>query len=370
MNTWIEISESNFQHNLQTLKSLLNYRTRLSLVLKANAYGHGLDLMTKLTRKYKITHICVCEVAEAKTIHSLYPTVTILIMLPQNTKTVDWKPSMNQYLIFASCIKDEIKLLNSMQPRPKIHLKINTGMGRLGFKSVESKTIIQELFTEKIRFDGLMTHFAKSDIPKEQNHTQEQIQRFSEILKFTKKYQPNIQAHCCASAGTLHFQQAHLDMVRIGVSIYGFFPSEESKFYFKNKLQLKPILSWKTKLIHIQTLEKGDTVSYGATFEANKKMKIGIVPIGYYDGLDRLLSNQGEMLIKGKKCKILGRVCMNLTVLDLSKIEQEKINDTVIVIGKDGKEEITTDEIAKKCRTINYEIVTRINPLIKRILMD
>ena len=368
-NTWVEISEESFSHNLSILYSILSKKTNLSIVLKANAYGHDISVISKLAKKHKVSNIVVYGIEEALCVRSFYPEANILIILGQVNQSIDLSVLSHPNYSVVSCYEDEIIWLNKLKPKPKIHFKVNTGMGRLGFKVLESKEIIQRLFKKGIVIDGLMTHFAKSDEPHDIVHTEKQIKEFLEIGNFIKELNPNVVLHCCASAGTLHFPHVHLDMVRVGIAIYGMFPSESSKVFFKDKFKLKPVLSWKTKIIHIQTLEKGDTVSYGAVFTADKRMRIAIIPVGYYEGLSRSLSKIGEMLVCGKRARILGRVCMNLTILDITHIENVKLNEVVTIIGKDGLEEVSADEIAFKSKTINYEVVTRINPLISRVIV-
>jgi alanine racemase len=163
------------------------------------------------------------------------------------------------------------------------------------------------------------------------------------------------------------YPQTHFNLVRVGIGLYGLWPSRDIKIVLKNKIKLRPVLTWKTIVAQIKKIEKGDSVSYGRTWIASKKGKIVVAPTGYYDGIDRKLSNCGRVLIKGQHCPIIGRVAMDMIVVDVSHIKNLKLEDEVVIIGKQGNNEITAEEIAEKTGTINYEVVTKINPLIPRI---
>ena len=172
-----------------------------------------------------------------------------------------------------------------------------------------------------------------------------------------------------SSAAVIVRDDAYFDMIRLGISLYGLWPSRQAKRMtekrYKN-FKLKPALTWKTKVIKIKEVTKGASVGYGCTYKAENKMKIAVLPVGYWDGYDRHLSNKGEVIIENKKCPVIGRVCMNLVMIDVTKVKNVKVGSVVVLLGKQGKAEITAEEIAKKIGTINYEVVTRINSVLPR----
>jgi len=222
--------------------------------------------------------------------------------------------------------------------------------------------------------EGASTHFANIEDTTDHSYAEEQLADFKKLVSKTEKeYGQKIKIkHVACSAATILFPETHFNLVRLGISMYGLWSSNETKVSAAHKkidLNLKPVLSWKTIVAQVKKLKSGTSISYGLTETLHKNSTIAILPIGYNDGFDRKLSSIGNVLIKGKRCKILGRICMNMCIVDVSHIKNLKPEDEVILLGKQGKEQITADEIAKKINTINYEVVTRINPLIKRIIV-
>ena len=181
----------------------------------------------------------------------------------------------------------------------------------------------------------------------------------------------DLQTHISSTAGLLAYEKKKgiHPIVRLGIGTYGMWPSEALKKRYKNKMTLKPVLAWKTKIAQVKTLPKGSTVGYGLTYKTKKATKVALIPQGYSDGVDRKLSNSGHVLIGGTRCKILGRVMMNMFSVDVNHLHKVKIKDAVIILGKQGKQEITAEEIAGKLDTINYEITTRINALLPKIVI-
>jgi alanine racemase len=258
----------------------------------------------------------------------------------------------------------------------KIHVKIDTGMGRLGFLA-DGLTKDQEYFPLAneikriselpfIEIEGVFSHFANADA-RDKSHAMEQLSLFLKLRDELKQLLPyKVLFHMANSAGIIDFPDSHLDIVRPGIIMYGYYPSDDVQ---KNKIDLKPVLSLKTKIMHLKHAGPGFRVSYGSDFITKKDTLIATVPAGYADGLNRLLSSKGEMLVRGKRVPILGRVCMDLTMLDVTGIEGVSLNDEVVIIGKQGDEIISANEIAKKTDTINYEVLTSIGARVpKRII--
>ena len=286
-------------------------------------------------------------------------------------------------------------LISNKNLKLKIHLKIETGISRLGFSEEEWPELLKELkkLPKNIIVEGIYSHFASVE-ECDFTYAKKQVEKFKKFKKLLEKNSKSYTLsatplyHLAASAATMVFPEFRFDMVRCGISIYGLWPSKVIKIAFETKNEklktknqnlkfktefLKPVLSYKTKIIQIKKVEVGEHIGYGCTYQVKKPMTIAVIPVGYAEGFDRGFSNPsqagnraGEVLIKGIRCPVVGRVCMNMTVIDISPL-RAKTGDEVVLIGKQGNKEITTDEWAEKLGTINYEITTRIPEHIKRI---
>jgi alanine racemase len=256
----------------------------------------------------------------------------------------------------------------------KIHIKVDTGMGRQGFLMQDLLKVLQILDSRfmihkspSIIIEGLYTHFATAKNPSFPKYTFEQISLFKKWVEAFRQagYKPI--THAAASSGTLIFPESHFDMVRVGISFYGLWPSPEVEAFCKNKFQLKLILSWKTIIGEVKTLKKGSQIGYDLTETLSRETRVAICPIGYWHGFPRVLSSIGSVLVRGKRVRVLGRVSMDMISVDVTGIKGVRVGDEVVVLGKQGKEEISANDLAYLSGTTNYEVVTRINPLIKRI---
>ncbi|MBI4994582.1 alanine racemase, partial [Candidatus Peregrinibacteria bacterium] len=245
------------------------------------------------------------------------------------------------------------------------HLKIDTGAARIGFLPndlLKNAGLLKKL--NNLEIEGVFSHFASSEENK--RFTQTQLRIFNQtILKLSKQgINPSLK-HIACTAATLALPSSQHNAIRLGIGFYGLFPSRQIKKM--NVIKLKPALSWHARLIQVREIPKKTLIGYGGAYQTRRKTQLGIIPVGYWDGLDRRFSNCGQVLFKGKKCAILGRICMNLTMIDLTGLNA-KTGDKITLIVRQGKAEITADDLAQKINTINYEVVTRINPQIKRII--
>ena len=228
---------------------------------------------------------------------------------------------------------------------------------------------------EKIELEGISTHFANIEDTLDPSFAMQQLSRFNKALKECKKEKIKIPyIHCAASAATLLYKNTHFNMVRIGIGMYGLWPSREAQMALSIKkmagaIKLSPVLTWKSIVAQVKTLKAGESVGYGRTWFSPRKSRIAIIPVGYYDGYDRGLSNNSRVLIRGQFAPVVGRVAMNMITADVTEIRRAKPDNEVILIGKTKKEQISADELAIKIGTINYEIVSRINPNLPRIVV-
>lgn len=221
-----------------------------------------------------------------------------------------------------------------------------------------------------LRLEGVFSHLADSENPN-QTFTNKQIDIFEKVITKLEEQGVNIPLkHMACSAATILNKRSWFNMVRVGISLYGLYSIQDGWQKMKRKypwFSLKPALSWHTKVIQVKELPAGTNIGYGLTYKAKHKTKIAVLPVGYWDGYDRKLSNQADVLIHGQRALVRGRVCMNMTIVDVTDISNVRVGDRTTLIGRDGQEEITSDELAKKIGTINYEVITRINPLLKKV---
>jgi alanine racemase len=367
---WAEIDLSTVKHNVETLKKHVGDAVTLTAVVKADAYGHGAPEVAKAALSAGAERLAVARFCEAQALRNKGINAPILIFghtppeLLNDIVTLDITPAVNSL--------EEARELseNALEAGKKIpvHLKIDTGMGRLGLISQDFATEIEyceEIFHLKgLEIEGIFTHFANADVT-DKSHVQNQLKNFQALLnKLEEKgHRPPLR-HAANSAATLEISEAHLDMVRPGIALYGLAPSAEVDI---NSFGLKPALSLKARVIHVKEVPADFKVSYGSTHTTTAPSRIATIPVGYADGYSRRLSSCGSMLVKGKRAPILGRVCMDLTMIDVTNIPGVERGDEVVLIGRQGNEEISADELAELSGTINYEVVSALTGRVKRV---
>lgn len=369
MLTWVEISKGAIEHNLKQFRKLIGAKTLLMPVLKSNAYGHGIIEVAKIfDQSREVDRICAVSLDEATKIVSEGVKKPVMIMGFYELDREKLNFAVKNGVIFPIYREDQIKALQKtagkLKTTVKVHLKIDIGTSRIGILPKDAVRFAKIILKSKsLVLEGIWGHFASSET--DGTFTAKQKQIFEEVVKNLEdiKIFIPIKHLACSAASILH-SNTIFNAVRLGLGSYGLYPDERSK----EKILLKPALSLNTKVIQVKTVPPNTQISYGGTFVTKKTTVVATLPIGYWDGLDRRMSNKGEVLIDGVKCPILGRICMNLTMVDATKVKNIKAGQTATIIGKQGGSAITADSIAKNIGTINYEIVTRINPLIPRKL--
>ena len=367
--TWAEIDLKALVHNFKIFKSMSN-GSKIMAVVKANAYGHSAKAIAPVLEKEGADYFAVSNIEEALELRKCGIKKPILILgyTPVECVKILWDNDISQCIYskeYALKLSEKATLENV---EIKVHIKLDTGMSRLGFncKSEDLIGITDAIASAKLKnfvIEGVFTHFAvsDSDIPDDIAFTKAQFERFKKALEILNKngINPTL-THCCNSAGFLGDNSKHLSISRIGVSLYGLSPSP----IFKQDLM--PVMTVKSVVSMVKDINKGDFVSYGRTFEAQNDMRIATVAIGYADGYPRILSNKGYVLINGKKANIVGRVCMDQLCVDVTNIPETQMGDEVIIFGK----ELSVDVIADLCDTINYEIVCGISKRVPRIIKE
>nr|WP_319495408.1 alanine racemase [uncultured Desulfobacter sp.] len=364
----VQVDLSLFGHNVRALRALIPQNNRFCAVVKANAYGHGGIQCAKTALENGASFLAVARISEAVAMREAGITASILLLgeaLPEQVSFLA-AHGIRASVADIQSAKALSAAAQSLNTTLKIHIKLDTGMGRLGFlhPSVvtpgagESSGIAQagEIATLKgIEVEGVYTHFAKADVI-DKTHARGQLNRFNEMVAMLADMgiRPTIR-HAANSAGVLELPEAHFDMVRPGVAMYGMAPSDEIDI---TRHTLAPIMSITAKIIYVKAVPENFSVSYGCTHITTAPTVIATVPIGYADGYSRLLSNQGQMLVRGKKAPIVGRVTMDFTMIDVGHIPGVKPGDEVTILGTQGDERITADDIAGLTGTINYEVTT------------
>ncbi len=353
--SWAEISRERLIKNVKTIHNHVN--KHIFAVVKADAYGHGALKVSEILQDIPyVKYLCVATAEEGKELREKGINKDILVLggiLKDEVKCFkDYRlvPVVSDF--------EQLKIVRE-NDIPKIHIKIDTGMHRLGFLPEEVEDLIQKISGLKI--EGVMSHFPSADT--DPDLTNKQIKDFEKIVKIFRSYgvDPDY-IHLQNSAG-LMYECSYCNAVRIGISIYGEKPSDSFN------IPVKTVMSVKSKIITVKKIKKGQTISYGGRFKADRDMKIGVVAFGYADGLSRELSNRGYFLINDRKVQIVGTITMDMTMVDLTDIEGVKPMDTVTIVGKDNKNEIYFDDIAKMCNTIPYEIMCRISKRVRRVVV-
>lgn len=367
--SYAEINLAHYAYNFRFLKKLIGKKAGIMAVVKANAYGHGAIPIAKKALSLGASYIGVVCLYEAKELRNAAIKAPILIMNYSDAETASEavKHDITLNVMDEKVLKVVDKVSRKLKKRTKIHVKIDTGMRRGGIYPQEALKFIGRIENYKNVFlEGIFTHFATSD-EKDLAFTHEQLSGFLNLIKSLREKSINPPLiHSANSGASLRLSSGYFNLVRPGIVVYGLAPSLDFKLPFK----LKPVMTLKSKIVQIKLLQKGDTVGYGRTFKAKRKMLMGLLPIGYGDGYPRALSNKFYVLVRGKKAPLLGRVSMDQTAVDISRIKNVKAGDEAVLIGRQGKETILADDIAKLCSTINYEIVVGIVPRIPRIYLN
>ncbi len=361
---WVEVDLDAIAHNIIRLREIIGRRTRLLAVVKANAYGHGAIPVAKTAIEAGAEYLGVISLDEGIELREANIKVPALIM---GYTPAERAEEVVKYNLTSTVTTEEFGVALSRfaverKLTARVHIKVNTGMNRFGLPPVEAIELAHFLRTlPKLKVEGLCTHLATAD-EVDKSFAKQQFQLFLQVAQSL----PWIPLrHVANSAALLDMPEMALDLVRPGISLYGYRPSPFSH----RAIQLKPALSLKSHVVHLHWLAPGDGVSYGRTWVAQRPTRVALAPCGYSHGLPRALSNRGLVLIRGRRTPILGRVCMDQCVVDVTSIPDVQIGDEVVIIGRQGEEEINADEVAQLSETITYEILCGISARVPRIYL-
>ena len=364
--TWTEIDLDAIAHNYHAIKSRLSKKTNILAVVKANAYGYGMIEVARRLQKEKVPYLGVACVDEGITLRRAGIRTPVLVLSSILPKEAEY--AVYYDLTLTVCDKElaaEIdRSARKLKKEALVHVKVDTGMGRLGVWHDEADRLIEDLLGFKhIIIEGIFTHFASAD-EEDVRYTMQQIENFKRLAAEMEVSGIEIQyVHAANSAGAMLYKDSHFNMVRPGLMLYGLYPNQ----HLMSIVKLKPALSLKTRIIYLKNTPPGRFISYGRTHMTNRETIIATLPIGYADGLNRHLSNRGEMLVHGWRAPIIGRICMDHTMIDVGGIKGAKVGDEVVVIGSQKGETITVEDVADLLDTIPYEVVCWISARVPRI---
>jgi alanine racemase len=366
--TWAEVDLGAIAHNTRELKRLVGEKTELMAVVKANGYGHGAVPVAKAVLGNGASSLAVHRTLEGVQLRQAGITAPVLIMgytLPAEAETIvrwDLTPTVNtpeQAQVLSSTASHQGRAL-------PIHVKVDTGLGRFGLlpeEVVDFVRVVSEL--PGLTLEGIYTHFAMADAV-DKAYTLQQFEIYLEVVKRLEEAGFTIPIkHVASSAATLDLPETHLDVVRCGIALYGLRPSSE----VEPTIPLRPAMALKSRVARVRTLPAGSSISYGCTYTTREPTRVALVPVGYGDGYHRLISNRGQVLVRGQRAPIVGRVCMDQFVVQVSDIPNVQQDDEVVLLGRQGDDEISAEEVATWAETINYEVTTSILPRVTRVYL-
>ena len=374
MLSYIEISKENLLNNFRLMKSLVKPETKIVSVIKANAYGHGQNEVAGILEDAS-DYFQVDDAEELKLLRKVSRKPTFVFGYVAQDEIADVLKLDGIIGVYG---KEQILAIDSaakiLCKKAIVHVKIDAALGRQGVLTDDVPEFIDTLRKcENILVDGIYSHFANIEDTTDFSHAQKQLDLFFAAADiFRKNGYANIKTHMSASSGVMAYEKnnENFSLVRPGISLYGLWPSEDLRKKLENKnFKLKSVLRWVTHVAQIKTVPKNYSIGYGLTYITSKPTKIAVIPQGYSDGYDRGLSNIGEVLIQGKRCPVLGRVAMNMFVVDVSHLDNVKVEDEAVLLGSQGGEKISAEEIATRLGTINYEVIARISSGIPRIVV-
>ena len=378
--TWAEIDLGALAHNYRELRRITASSAVMMAVVKADGYGHGAPQVARVALENGAELLAVARMGEAVRLREAGISAPILLFghsLPAYVEILasqNIRAALNSLDGARSISAEAVRRKTSI----KTHIKVDTGMGRLGLLADEIaiQTDTGEQFNRAvndilaisalpgIEVEGIFTHFANAD-SRDKRHAMTQLSRFTRLLETLETHSLRVRyRHAANSAAIIEIPESHLDLVRPGIAQYGLWPSDEVD---RQRIHLKPVMSIKSRVIHVKEVGAGFAVSYGSTHVTDRPTRIATIPIGYADGYNRILSSNGHMLVKGVRAPIIGRVCMDLTMIDVGHVPDVSLEDEVVILGSQGDETISADEIAKRVGTINYEIVSSLTSRVPKV---
>lgn len=379
--SFLEISAKAYRQNIRYIRSEIGPKPTISAVVKGNAYGHGIAEMVQIAEKAGIRHFSTFSSDEAWVVNensSKNSEIMILGMLYHEELEALIRAGISFYVFDFERLEKTVEVSKRIGKPAKIHIELETGFHRTGFEWDQREKLanLLQMAKKHVILEGLCTHYAGAESVSNYVRVKNQISVYydfknylSEQHLFFNRY------HTACSAATLIFPETIMDMVRIGIAGYGFWPTKETYFAKlkdlakKNKNPLRRLITWKSQVMSLKKVKMGEFVGYGNSFMALKDMKLAIVPVGYGHGYSRLLSNSGQVLIGGQPCQVVGTVTMNSIAVNITPLKNIQVGDEVVLIGKQGKNEITVASFSESTQQVNYELLTRLPQNIPRKIL-
>jgi alanine racemase len=352
--------------NFRQIRSKVGAQVKVLSMVKANGYGHGAPVIAQALAAEGSDAFGVATLEEGVELRQAGIRTPILVLAGAYPDQVDqfFNNSLTPVIHALESLKELELAVHHRRRGLTVHLKVDTGMGRLGFLAAEINSWLPKIKELKaLKIEGVFSHFSHAESV-EGGYTQQQLRIFQSVIERLRAegIAPSL-VHLANSAATITLPAAYFDMVRPGLMLYGIYPAPA----LARQICLKPVLTWKTRILQVKKVPAGSSISYGQTFVTNRESRIATLPLGYADGYPRLLSNRGEVLVGGKRAPVAGRVCMDLTMIDVTDIEKIQPGDEVVLLGRQGEAEISADEMAAWANTISYEILTSISNRVPRI---
>lgn len=377
----IEISKSALKQNIKFIKEFVKEGVKLSSVVKGNAYGHSIKKFVPIAEEAGVDHFSVFSADEADKVLKVCDSCTdVMIMGNIDNEDLGWaiEKGIEFYVFELSRLESAIEAAKKKNIKAKIHVEVETGMNRTGFEIKELKKALELIRTnqEYISFEGVCTHYAGAESIANYLRIQNQYKKFMRLRKAIEKegMRPR-RYHTACSAATITYPKTQMDMVRVGILQYGFWPTRETFIHYVSKHSepkepLRRVLSWKSKVMNVKKVKTGEFIGYGTTYLAQLDMTIATVPIGYSHGFARGLSNIGRVLVNGDRVGVIGMVNMNLLTIDVTACSNVKKGDEVVIIGKQGELELSVSSFSELSSQVNYETLTRLPNEIPRKIVD
>jgi alanine racemase len=375
---WVEVSAAALRGNLTEFRRRIGPDVRLGAVVKSNAYGHGMLEVAALACRNGADWLCVNNVDEAVRLRDAGHDAPVLIMgyVPLGALDEVVRRDLRPVVYNLETLETLDRCATKAERSVNVHLKVETGTNRQGIEERFVPEFVRRIHSSRwLRLEGVTTHFANIEDTTDHRFAEGQIASFQRIydrVAATGEARPL--RHNACSAATLLFNRTHLDLVRIGISLYGLWPSKETYVSClergKPSLDLRPVMTWKTRIAQIKSVQEGGFVGYGCTYRTTRPSLIAVLPVGYHEGYDRRLSGIAHVLVRGRRAPVRGRVCMNMTMVDVTDIPAASLEDEVVLLGSQADEKITAEQIASWCGTISYDVVSRIQSGLPRVVLE
>lgn len=365
---WVEIDLDRLRENCKKVMDWVGHERKILVAVKADAYGHSSVAVSRALAEEGVSMLGVASLEEAIELKRGGSPLPLVILSPSSFLEIpeivaEGFVSTVSNMEYARRLSTVARAANR---RMTVHVEVDTGMGRTGVNHAHAASFIAQLAeAEFLQVEGVFTHFADAEKP-DKSYALIQLERFERVLEELRKRSVTVPLiHAANSAALLDLKQSHFNMVRPGLVIYGMYPSK----WVNKPVLVAPVMTFKTRVAHLNRIREGETVSYGRTYKADRDKTVAVLSVGYGDGYPRALSNKGEVLIRGKRHRIIGVVCMDLTMVDVTDDPQVSIGDEVVLIGRSGEEEIRASEIAELAGTISYDVTCSVGPRVPRVFI-